>query len=933
MRLKALLSSFVLLFFFVSLQAQQVDLSKSLPTDPSVVSGTLPNGMMYFIKQNKKPANRVFLRLVVKAGSVCEDDDQQGLAHFTEHMCFNGTKNFPKHKLIKFLESTGMKFGADLNAYTAFDQTVYMLEIPLDKPQYLDTALLILHDWAHYVSLEDQEIDDERGVIIEEWRLGRGAQDRMMRKIFPVLLYGSKYADRLPIGKVDIIKNFKYDVLKRFYHDWYRPDLEAVIVVGDIDPQQVKEKIVKLFSQIPASQNPRPRVYPEIPEHNDIKAVVATDKEAPYSIVAFYWKHPMEYVKTYGDFKKELTKQLAETMLSNRYKEKMLSPKTPYAIAMAMDQHLMDKTDAFVVLGIAKKGRISETAKTLMEQIESARRYGFGQSELERAKKQLLARLEKQYNERNKTESNYFVQLIQNHFDVEQAPLLSPEQQYKIAQQLLPSITQQDVNNAIKQLATDKNLVVVVQAPDKEKVPTDQELIDMVKQVRSSQVQPYKDVAVNKPLIAKKIRKGKIVKEEKDAVTGATIWTLKNGVKVVIKPTQFKDDEVLMQAFSKGGYSLYPVDELPSARIAADLISNAGVGDFTQADLQKFLADKNVSVSPFINLYHEGFEGQSDVKNFETMLQLIYQYFMSPRYDTEAYKAFVDQQRAILENKANDPQSVWVDTLMAVLGGNSPYTAPINTQMLDEVNFRRAYEIYKERFADPGSFTFVFVGNVDLQKARPLIEKYLGGLPKKDKKENYRDVKAYIPAGKVITKYVYKGTDPKSLVYMVYTGNWNYSLRNDLLLRGVSDIFTGRLLDTVREALALTYSISASPIIKIEPKQQYGIAIFYSANPDTLSYITKRIISIDNSLKQGISDREYKATIEKLLKAHETQMQQNRYWLTQLVKVYSYGLKPDFVTDYDKLVRSFTKDDFVQAAKQFVRDNSYLIIALKPETK
>lgn len=931
MKFKSLFFSLLGLLLFTFTYGQQVDLSKPLPTDPQVVSGVLPNGMHYYIRVNHKPENRVFLRLVERAGSVCEDDDQQGLAHFTEHMAFNGTKNFPKHKLIKFLESTGMKFGADLNAYTAFDQTVYMLEVPMDKPANLDTALLILHDWSHYYLLDDKEIDAERGVIREEWRLGRGANERMMRKVFPVLLAGSKYAQRIPIGKIDIINNFKHDVLRRFYYDWYRPDLQAIIVVGDVNPQQVEKKIKALFSPIPEPKNPRPRVYPEIPDTKDVTAVVATDKEARYSIVSFYWKHPLQQVKTYGDFRRELTDELVQTMLTSRYTDKMLSPKSPYAYAMAADQYLMGHKSAFVILGIAKKNKILDAARDMMTQVESARRYGFASSELERAKKTLLSRLEKRYKEANKTQSNYYVSIIQNHYDLPHAPLLSPQQEYDIASELLPTIKLDDVNKLIKQLATDNNLVVVVEAPTEVKVPTEQQLIDMVKQVRKSQVKPYKDVKVKTSLISGKIKKGKIKKEQVDKATGATVWTLKNGVRVVIKPTNFKNDQVLMSAFSNGGYSLYPVKDIPSARMAAALVSNSGLGDFTNVELTKFLSDKNLSVSPYIGLYSEGFQGQSDVKDFETMLQMIYLYFRKPRFDKDAYTAALEQQKAILANKSNDPQSVWTDTLRAIMTNYSPYRMPLDTNVLNQVDFKRAYDIFRERFSDPGSFTFVFVGNVDLAKARPLIEKYLGSLPKKDNKEQYRDVNAQVPVGKVIEKEVYKGAEPKSLVMMLYTGNYQYSLRNQLLVKGMSEIFTGRLLDTIREAEALTYSIMAFPQFYMIPKNQYAVAVFYSTNPDTLAFTKHKVLELGQGLTKGISDKEYNATIQKLLKEHETDMQSNQYWLDNLVQVYQYNIRPDFATDYQNIVKSITKADLTKAAQEFLNKNSYIFVALKPE--
>ncbi len=918
------------IFLFTTGYAQ-VDLNKKLPTDPNVIIGKLPNGLTYYIKHNEKPKNRVFLRLVVNAGSVCEDDDQQGLAHFTEHMAFNGTKNFPKHKLIKFLESIGMKFGADLNAYTSFDETVYMLEIPADNPAYLDTALLILHDWSHYLSLEDKEIDDERGVILEEWRLGRGPQDRLMRKTFPVIVANSKYAKRLPIGKPEIIKTFKHDVLRRFYHDWYRPDLEAVIVVGDVDPKVVESKIKKLFTPIPAPKNERPRIYPEIPAHKDIKAVVATDSEATRTLVAMYWKHPMQQIKTYGDYRQSLIRQLVSTMLFARFKDKMLKPGNPYAVAFATYNPLLDKTDAFIVYSIAKKNRSKEAIKSLLEDIESAKRYGFAKSELDRAKKQILAQAEKYYKERNKTESSYFISQMHDNFSVRHDPILSIAQEYKIINQLINTITEKDVDQAIKQLATDENLVITVTGPTGQKYPTAQEIIELAKQVRQEKIKPYKDVKVVSTLINKQLTPGKVVKQTQDKITGTTTLQLQNGIRVIIKPTNFKNDEILLKAYSLGGYSLYSGKDILNARVAAGLVDNSGIGDLKASELDKFLMDKNVSLSPFISLYYEGFSGQSTVKDFETMLQMIYLYFTAPRFDKDSYQSYIEQQIAMIQNKAKDPTNVWIDTLQFLLHNRSIYSKPLSVEDLKKVNFKRAYKIFKQRFEDPGSFTFILVGNVNVDSVRPLIEKYLGSLPAKAKKEAYRDVNATAPTGKVIRKIIYKGNDKKSLAYFVFTGKYNDNLKNEILLDGISEILTKRLLDTVREAQALTYSIMAfAQTIKI-PQTKYIIPVFYSSRPDTVSFIANEILKLAHGVGNNISDDEYKSTIQKLLRSYEVNIRKNDYWLDQLFEMYLTNGKPDFVTDYQKTVKSLTKQDLIQAAKQYFNPDSYLFIALKSE--
>ncbi len=922
----------LLLLMFLPLTAQQVDLNKPLPKDPSLITGKLPNGLTYYIKYNAKPKHRVFMWLVENAGSVCEDSDQQGLAHFTEHMAFNGTKNFPKNKLIKFLQSTGMRFGADLNAYTSFDETVFMLEVPTDSPQDIDTALLILHDWSHYLSFNDTEIDKERGVIEEEWRLGRGANDRMMRKVFPVLLANSKYAHRIPIGKIDIIKNFKHDVIRRFYHDWYRPDLQAIIIVGDINPEQIKNKIVKLFSNIPNPKNERPRIYPPVPGHKDIKAVVATDSEAAYQVLQIYWKHHLQPVKTYADYKRALVRDIVNQALNSRFMSLMLKPKTPFAFAMVSYGELIDKTTAFTLTVLPKKGQILQAEQKAYSMILSAKKYGFTQEEIQRAKKRILARVEKLYKEQNKTNSKYFLQEYHANFSVAHMPIMSLKQQYQVTKQLLPLITASDVNNEINRLVTDSNMVVVLTMPKKGNIPTSDQLINVIKQVKKQPIQPFKSQKIAGKLIKHSITPGTIVSSQHDNITGATVWTLSNGMKVVIKPTKFKNDEILFSAFAPGGVSVFrkPKDII-NARLAADMINNSGVGSFNSADLQNYLAGKNVNVSPFINTYFQGINGQSDVKSFPTALELVYAYMREPRFDKDAFQAFIEQEKTILANKANDPTSVWSDTLVYYIHGKSLYYKPLDNNMLSEVNFKRAYKIYKQLFANPKQFTFVFVGNIDTTKFKPLIEKYLGGIkPTASKTYHYRTV-GLIPTGKVINKIVRSGKENKSLVYTVFTGETQPNLKNEILLNALSTILTQRMLDTIREAESITYSIAAFANLRQIPKPQYGIYIFYSCAPDTVNYINHKIIVLQNQMKQSISDKEFSDAQKILLKQHETQMQQNKYWLSELVKMYQTDSKPDFVTDYDKIVQSLTKKQLINAAKTFFNPNSYISIILKPK--
>ncbi len=927
----------LLILFSFGAVAQDFRMSDKLPQDPNVITGKLDNGITYYVKHNSEPKNRASLMLVVNAGSVLEDDDQQGLAHFCEHMAFNGTKNFPKHKLIQFLESIGMKFGADLNAYTSFDETVYTIEVPLDTISNLDTGLMILNDWAHNVSYETEEINKERGVIHEEWRLGRGAQDRLMRKTFPTMLYGSKYAQRIPIGKPEIFDKCPPDNLRRFYNDWYRPDLEAVIVVGDFDAKKVAEQVKKLFSQIPKRTQERPRVYPPIPGHKDIKVKVATDPETPYSMIEILYKLPMEKTVTYADYKKDLAKNLFNVMINQRLQEKTIKPECPYNMAFSFYSHLLGKRDAFMSYAIAKNNKITEALKTVLEENQRVKQHGFTPSELDRAKKTLLKQIEKQYNERNKTKSDIFISQYHQNFGITHEPILSLEQEYNISKKLVPDIKLEDVNKFAKQWIIDSNMVVIVTAPEKKgvKVPTEDEVLKIVQEVKKEKLAPYKDEAVNKPLISETIKPGKVVKKEKDKKTGTITWTLSNGIKVVLKPTDFKDDDVEMSSYSEGGYSSYSLEDNVSARIADDVILESGVGDFNKVQLTKYLSDKQVSVTPYIGLNFEGIKGTSTVTDFETMLQLTYLYFMHPRYDKEAYEAYMEKTKDFLKNKSNDPQSVWSDSINMVLHSRSKYVEPLTLDLLKKADYKKVHKIYRERFEDPASFTFTFVGNIDVKKMKPLIEKYLGGLPADKKDEKFKDVGAQLPVGEVVKSIAQKGTDQKSLDYMVYTGNAEYSLENALLMKAVSEIFTDRLLDSIREEKAITYSISAHAGYSLFPKNQYGIYIFFSCAPDTVDYIVENIKQIATSLKnvKNISDNDFKKTIEKLDKEYEVNIRDNKYWLYQLEKYEKLGQYPDFVTRYNSIIKSLTKEKIAEAAKRFLNNNSYAVISLQPEKK
>lgn len=913
--------------------AQDFKLTDPLPVDPNVITGKLDNGITYYVRHNSEPKNRAELTLVVNAGSIMEDDDQLGLAHMCEHMAFNGTKNFPKHALIEYLESIGMKFGADLNAYTSFDETVYMIEVPLDSTSFLEKGLQVLYDWACNVSYEGDEIDNERGVIHEEWRLGRGAQDRLTRATFPTILYQSKYAERLPIGDTAIFDRCPYENLRRFYHDWYRPDLQAVVVVGDFDAQKVANDIKSMFSKIPKRTETKERIYPEIPNHDKPLVKVATDKEAPNSIVEIIYKHDMKSFVTYSDYKESLIEEAFTGMLNQRLSEITMQKDAPFAYGMSFYTHFLGKKDAYMSFAMAKNNKIKEAVKSLLDENQRINQHGFTQSELDREKKSMLKDIEKMYNEREKMNSKRFVGEYHQNFGVARTPMPGVEVEYQLYQKFVPEISLEEVNKLVDQWITDNNMVLIVQAPEKEdvKLPTEDQLFKLIESTKSEKLEAYVDNALDKPLVSDEIIPGKIIKKSKDKSVETTIWTLSNGIRIVIKPTDFKDDEIRMKAYSWGGYFLYSLSDNLSARYCTEVMNESGVGDFSNIDLQKYLADKTANVSTWIDETSEGFSGSSSIKDLETMLQLTYLYFTHPRYDKDAFDTYIEKTKSLIENQSSDPQSVWRDSISAALNGSSPFKKPISIDNINQIDYKKVNSIFRERFEDPASFTFFFDGNINLKTAKPLIEKYLGGLPADKKDEKYKDLGIHFPTT-IIDKPVIKGTDDKSLVYMIFPNLYEDNAENRLFISALSNILTNRLLDEIREKEAVTYSISANPMFKDFPNQEFAIGIFYSAAPDNVEMIKGKIINIVKTLQtEDISDDDLTKTIEKAKRTHEANMRKNNYWINHLIWQDQMNQPSD--EKFDDIVKKFTKESIKAAYNKYVNTSNYVNVWLKPETK
>ncbi len=756
----------------------QSNLSDPLPIDHSIKIGKLSNGLTYFILKNGRPEKKVELRLVVKAGSILEDDDQRGLAHFTEHMAFNGTKNFKKNELVSFLQSIGVQFGADLNAYTSFDETVYILPIPTDKPENFEKGMLVLEDWAGTVSFDNDEIDKERGVVLEESRLGKGANDRMNKAIFPKLFAGSKYADRLPIGKDDILKNFKYETIKRFYKDWYRPDLMAVIVVGDIDVADAEKKIKDHFEKLKNPVNERARDYADIPGRTTSEGLSVTDKEATNNILQIYYSTKKTKPDlTLADYRAMIIRNLFNAILSQRLQELTQKPNPPFVFAGSGPNGFIQRHEAYNSFMLVGKSGAEPAITAMIQENERVRKFGFTASELDRAKKSSLRTMERFYNERDKTESHdHAEELIRNFLSQESIPGI--ENEFNYHKEFLQTITLDELNQyAAKIIPSADGKLIVYSGSDKSEapIPSSDELLAITTKAEQLPVTAYEEKAVATNLLDKAPVAGKIVNVKENKELGYTELTLSNGVKVIFKPTDFKNDQVLMVATRFGGQSLYDQKDYFNAAYASTVVGQMGVGSFSPTDLRKILSGKTASASVSMGSITESVRGQSGTADLESMLQLVYLNFTRPRKDEELFTSYVSKQQAMVQNMMSNPQVVFQDSVQKILYNYHPRAPRFpKAQDFSKINLDRALDIFKERFGNANGFTFVFVGSFDATRLKELSSLYLGSLPSSSTVSTFKDL-GVRPIKGVVKKEIKKGAEPKSFISIAFTGETPYS--------------------------------------------------------------------------------------------------------------------------------------------------------------
>jgi zinc protease len=924
----------LILLLAVPLHGQEPTFSSpldSLPTDPKVVTGRLENGLSFTIRSNGRPENRAELRLVVNAGSVLEDEDQQGLAHMVEHMAFNGTANFEKQELVSYLESIGMAFGPEINAYTSFDETVYMLQIPTDDPEIMATAFQILEDWAHQVSFEPEEIDKERGVVVEEWRLGRGASARMQDKQFPILFQGSRYAERLPIGKKDILESFPHDALTRFYQDWYRPDLMAVIAVGDFDVEAVEAAIREHFSRIPVREDPRERVVYDVPQHGETLFAIATDPEATTSQVALLYKQPVDDQNTLEAYRRGLVEGLYNGILNARLFELTQQAEPPFAFAGSGQGRLVRSGELYQLVAMVREGEILRGMRALLTEAERIGRHGVTSAELDRQKADFLRAMEQAYAEKDNQESRLYASEYVRHF-LEGEPIPGIEFEYHAVQALLPTITLEEVNRVAEEWMVDRNRVVLVNSPEKEglEIPTEEELAAVFNEVVAAEVAPYEDTATDEPLLATPPTPSPVVEESTVPELGLTRWTLGNGVRVLLKPTDFKEDEVLFQAYSPGGFSLSSEEDHMSASNAAQVVALGGVGSFSQVDLGKKLAGKAVSVVPSIGELSEGLSGSASPKDLETLFQLIYLYFTQPREDSVAFQAMEQQMGAFLANRDASPVAAFQDTITVTMAQGHPRARPISMELLQEVDLDEAFAFYKDRFADASDFTFVFAGAFQPEGIKPLVEAYLGGLPSIHRDEAWRDLDIDPPKG-VVRKEVRRGVEPQSQTQVIFTGPFEYTPENRLGMRVMTGALEIRLRELIREELGGTYGVGVSGSYEKYPEPAYTVRISFGADPERMEQLVATLFQEMEAFKRdGPTPEEVQAAKEQERRTRETNLQENRWWVAQLRYSDEYGSDPRLLLDESLLV-GVTAESIQRDAQRYLRTDNYVQVTLFPE--
>ena len=907
----------------------------NIPFHEDVLTGKLDNGLTYYILKNEKPQDKVEMRLVVNAGSILETDDQQGLAHFCEHMAFNGTKNFEKNELISTLQSNGVKFGAHLNAYTSFDETVYMLSLP-SEDSVIQLGYQILEDWASNILFSDEEIEKERGVVLEEYRIGLGASKRMLAEYLPVMLANSQYVSRLPIGKKEVLETFNPSVLKQFYKDWYRPDLMAVVIVGNIDPWEAEKKVKTHFSKLKNPENAPARPKHEVPDHPDTRVVSVSDAEASYSYVQVIYKQPSyhQHSNYEEEYQSDFYEQLYQMMLNDRLRKRGEEVGAPYSYAYGYSGGLWARGKrGFQNYAVVSNGNYKESIRWVIEENTRVQQHGFTQAELTRAISDMTMMLERQVKEKGKTESRRITSGLVTHF-LENEPFTSPEYDLAFFTSRVSKVPLERINALASQYYRKDNRVVIIAGPDKEKekMPSQEDVLELIKSVESSDLEPYTEDDLPDQLMERPTATATVKETKFDEASGIYRIKMSNGVQIVYKQTDFKNDQILFKAISKGGTSLVSDKEFNAIRYIQGSMNSSGLAKFDNVALERMLAGKSAYTRVGISTFTEDISGQCSPEDLETMLQLIYMRFNNPRFDQEAYDRYVERSKASNANRLANPTSYYqVEWYKHIYQGKRAYQGLPKDKDWEKANYKVLQDVYAERFANPSDFTFLFIGNTTGENFIPLITNYLGALNGQEEKEDFGNkAVSFTDSNKPFI--VKKGKDQKSMVNIVFPGNGEYDAKTALEMKLFAEVLKIKMTEVLREEMSGVYGSSAYASMGREPNNMYSLSISYPCGPETVdTLIAATLTLIEDLLANGISQEDLNKVKNTEIKSLQTSLESNRFWMRMLSNHILYG---DEILSEDQMnarINAITGEDLIKAGKLLVEGKNPMIGVLYPE--
>ena len=930
------MKKFITLIVVLTTSACALFAQNQLPNDPEVRKGKLENGMTYYIRHNDKPQGRAEFYLATNVGAIQETPDQDGLAHFLEHMCFNGTKNLPDKMLLEYLQKIGAEFGCNINASTGVEHTTYMLNnIPVTREGIIDTCLLVMHDYSHFVTCDPVEIDKERGVIIEEKRTRNNASWRMHEKSLPYLYGDSKYATCTLIGSQENLETFKPESLTNFYHTWYRPDLQAVIVVGDIDVNQIEAKIKELFSDIPAVENPQPKVMPTIPGNETPRIGIITDPEASSTEIMMLWNGeatPKEMNSTDMGFFSDLVKSIISTIMSERLSDIASKPDAPFISADFGIGSLCETCESVFGEITCKDSEGISAYKAYLTEIRKMQKYGFTAAETARAKEVILRRYEQAVEGAATRKNSEFIWSYINNF-FSNYSYMTPETEFEVAKMFCANINEDLLNQVASQIITPDNMVIIYKAPQKEGLthPSEADFLAAIAEVDASEIQANAEEAVNEPLLDPATLKGSAVKKEKTTLHGATEWTLKNGVKVVVLPTEFKKDQVLIDLRMDGGLTLIETEDLPSFEdnIIGLFTNNSGISKFPATTLRKMLSGKSVNVYPYVKDIRHGITGSSSPKDLETALQMLYLEFTDPRFDEDEYQTGISQIKAVLPNLKTKPDFIFQNTLTKTLYGENPRKVELNEETSAKASLQTIEKNYRRLFKDAAGATVFIVGNVDLAQLRPLVEKYIGSLPKGKKATSWKDNTPTFVNGKVVNEFSTAMQTPMETVLQVWSAYLPYSVRNEVMMDAASYILDMIYTDTLREEEGGTYGASAYIGVQKVPQERIVAQVYFTTNVDQVSRLRELSVKGMESLaSEGPTDEQLTRTVENFRKKMPESRISNNYWLNVLQGYYSAGIDRD--TEYEAAIAEINAENIKAAVKALLDEGNFIEVVMGP---